>query len=298
MPDAIASVLPMLLCFACGTAFRMGGVFTQKDASVLLRVVFFVGIPAIVLRSIPAIPLTPELALLPVLGALTHVVTGSVFWMVSGFTNAPFKSRITGVVGVMMMNLGFVFPFLEAGLGEAGIQAALLFDLGNAVFVFSAVYAIATRGGKPESTEPLWKRMAASPPLLALSLALFLNLSGIRLEGALFATVEFVGRAAFPMILIALGIHFRLRPIRLLSAMAVFFRMAGGFATAYLLATLFGIDPVLRSIVALCGAAPVGFNTLTFSVLCDLDTETATEMVSTGVGIGLVVTPVLLYLLP
>lgn len=297
MPDALAAVFPMLFCFSCGVFCRSRQLLGDADAATLLRVVFLIGLPALILSTIPQIQITRQLALLPLLAVAIHLITGAAFLLMTRSGKISPLTRTTGLIGVMMMNLGFVFPFVEATLGTRGLQIAFLFDLGNAIFVFTIGYTLATRAGRTDTRTPVWKQLITAPPLIALAAALFMNRTGMALPAFLKDTTEFLGKAAFPLILIALGLHFRPKKIRLPSALGVFCRMAGGFGCAWFLTFIFGISGLNRDVILICAAAPVGFNTLTFSVLCDLDTQTAAEMVSAGVGMGLVATPLLLWLL-
>ncbi len=98
-----------------------------------------------------------------------------------------------------------------------------------------------------------------------------------------------------PLILIALGIFFSLtlRQVRLVG-LALFIRMGLGLAFGIAFASLVGLEGQTFAVVALCSAAPIGFNALTFSSLAKLDIDLTTTAVSLSILIGLVYIPVLL----
>ena len=57
-----------------------------------------------------------------------------------------------------------------------------------------------------------------------------------------------------------------------------------------------GFQGTTFAVVALCSAAPVGFNALTFSSLAKLNTEFAASVLSISILIGVIYIPVLMYI--
>jgi hypothetical protein len=52
-----------------------------------------------------------------------------------------------------------------------------------------------------------------------------------------------------------------------------------------------------RAIALILAGAPFGFNTLTFSNMENLDTKFAASLISTGIMLGLIITPFLIMIL-
>ena len=73
--------------------------------------------------------------------------------------------------------------------------------------------------------------------------------------------------------------------------------MVLGGVLGAILSWLFGLDPVAAKIVTILSAAPFGFNTLTYSSICKLDSEFAASLVSTGLIAGIIGLPALILLL-
>lgn len=100
-----------------------------------------------------------------------------------------------------------------------------------------------------------------------------------------------------PLILIALGVFFSPRFGRLgLIGLTLAVRMLAGLAVGWFAGRLLGLDGSTLAVVALCSAAPVGFNALTFASLAKLDTELAADILSLSIFLGVIYIPVLMYL--
>jgi len=62
------------------------------------------------------------------------------------------------------------------------------------------------------------------------------------------------------------------------------------------LSALFGFEGITRTVVTVCSALPIGFNTLIFSNLENMDREFAATIVSISIFIALFYIPWLIYL--
>jgi predicted permease len=203
------------------------------------------------------------------------------------------------LVGSMIMNTSFILPFVLIVHGNEGFARAVIFDIGNAFLVATVIFYVACRYG--ENGGGTWtalKRVAMAPPLLAFVAGMTLNIAGVTIHPALESFLALVGNLMIPLVMLSLGIYFSPRLVRvplLLAVLAI--RSGGGFALALVMCVVFGLDGLTRSVVLVCGAAPVGFNTLVFASLTKLDIEFAASLLSVSIALGIVFLPILLVLL-
>ncbi len=73
--------------------------------------------------------------------------------------------------------------------------------------------------------------------------------------------------------------------------------MGVGLALGIALALIFNLHGVTRSVVVVCSALPIGFNTLIFANLENMDREFAATEVSISILIALFLIPYLIWLL-
>ena len=192
-----------------------------------------------------------------------------------------------------------VGAFVLAVYGYEGFATAVVFDIGNAFLVASVIFYTACRYG--ENGGGTWgavKRVAMAPPLWAFIVGLVLNLTGIPVHPVLESFLTLVGNLMVPLVMLSLGIYFspRLVRTRLLVSVLVI-RSLGGFVLALVLSWLFGLEGLTRAVVLVCGAAPVGFNTLVFASLAKLDVDFAASLLSTSIALGIILLPILMVFL-
>jgi hypothetical protein len=299
MTDVFIKLSPIILTYLLGIVLRRSGAVARDDGALFLRLVFYVAIPALILRSIPSVRITPDVAFLPLIAGL--IVLGS-------FAAAYFAARRfaperplfgAALVGSMIMNTSFILPFVLVLYGAEGFATAVVFDIGNAFLVASVIFYTACRYGEDGGgTWAAVRRVAMAPPLWAFTAGLILNFTGIGVHPVLESFLTLVGNLMIPLVMLSLGIYFSprlVRPRLLVTVLLV--RSVGGFAIALLLSWLFGLEGLTRSVVLVSGAAPVGFNTLVFASLTKLDVDFAASALSTSIALGIVLLPILMMFL-
>lgn len=294
----INHVLPLILIFLLGVLLKQLRVFEQGDAHRLLKLFFYVSLPALILRSIPGLEMSGALILLPITAASIIFSSYPIAWLAGKMWRLPRPTCGVFLLGAMIMNGGFAFPFVLSAYGEPGMALATLFDFGGGLVVFTFVYYQACRYGcDGRAGLQLLRKFLCSPPLLALSLAILLNLCNVGLPQAANLFLQQLAYLTTPVVLLALGISFNHRLVQrgpLLTALAI--RLLGGALLGFAFAELFRLQGLPRTLTLVMSAAPSGVNTLVFSSLEQLDTEFAASIVSYATLLGMVWLPLLIYL--
>ncbi len=298
MSAIINNVLPLILIFLLGVLLKRFGVFVRDDAHRLLKLFFYVSLPALILRSIPEIELSAELLFLPLSAALVIFATYLVAYFSGKRLQLARPSFGVFLIGAMVMNGGFAFPFVLSAYGEPGMALATLFDFGGGAVVFTFVYYQACRyGSDGRGGLHLLRKFLLSPPLIALCVALLLNLSGTKIPQVGLNLLQQLAYLTTPVVLLALGIAFNPRLVQrkpLLVAIGI--RMFAGCLFGLLCCELFQIEGLARQVTLVMSAAPSGVNTLVFSSLEELDNEFAASIVSYSTLLGMCWLPLLIYL--
>lgn len=285
--------------FALGAILRRFKICSRHDGDMLLKLVFYLGIPGLVLPLFASIPITPKLVQLTLIAPATVLIT---YVVASYFGRKQIADRArlgTFIVGAITINTLFAIPFVLAAYDTAGFADAMMVDFGNGLIIFSFNYWIACRYGEERGNiKRILLRFAASPPLWAIACGLVLNSMAIPLPAAAGEICKKLGDLTVPMTMIALGIYFTpklIAPRSIFTALAL--RLPLGAACAAVLARIFGLDPLTTKVAIVLGAGPCGFNTLTYSSICKLDSEFAASLVSTGLVAGIIGLPALILLL-
>ena len=299
MTDVFIKLSPIILTYLLGILLRRTGVVRRDDGALLLRLVFYAAIPALILQSIPRVEITPDVALLPLVAAIIILGTFAASYALCRRW-APERPLLgTALVGSMIMNTSFILPFVLLIYGDVGFATAVVFDIGNSFLVASAIFYIACRYGEDGGgSRGAVRRVAMAPPLWAFVAGLLLNIAAVPVHPVLESFLTLVGNLMIPLVMLSLGIYFSPRLVRpkLLIAVLVI-RSIGGFILAVLLSRLLGLEGLTRSVVLVCGAAPVGFNTLVFASLAKLDIDFAASVLSISIALGIVLLPILMVFL-
>ncbi len=304
MNDPYSSVLAIILLFLLGYSLKKLNFFTKEHADLFLKMVFYLTLPSIILLTIPTIPLDVKFIYLPISAVIIYFLTFSIAYIVGRLYQLEEKVFGVFLIASMIMNLGFNLPFVLAFYGQEGVVLATLFDLGNGFLTLTFAYYWATRMGSAHNNNTaqinmkVLKKFLYSPPLWALGIGFILNLADFSVPTILTDFINHLTVMTTPLIMLSLGIYFSpniKRPKLLVSVLMI--RMVGGFIFGVLLVLIFSVKGSIMAIIIISAAAPVGFNTLTFTALEELDKDFAASVVSTAIALGLFYVPLLTFLL-
>jgi len=299
MFDILVKLTPIILTYVLGIILRRVGVLKQDDGAVLLKIVFYIALPALILLSIPDVEVTGELLVLPVIAVIIIFTSFSIAYLV--FRRFVRQRSVFGValVGSMIVNTGFIYPFALLAYGTEGFARTVIYDFGNATVVLTLVYYIACRYGENgQGSIGAIKRVLMSPPLWALATGFVLNAADITIHPHIRTFLSSVGNLMIPLVMLALGVYFSPRLVRWPLLVAVLVIRSGiGLLVALVLVSVFGLEGTTRSIVLICGASPVGYNTLVFSSIARLEVDFAASLLSTSIFLAILYLPLLLVVL-
>jgi len=296
-PFPLESLLPIFAYFVIGLALRRTGAATAGHADFLFRIVFTVTLPALVFMSVSQADLGPATILLPVNGFLVNLLAAAVAIVAVRFRGMPPEDAGAIVVCASIMNMGFIFPFVLATLGQGALADAILFDVGNAVFVATVAFPVAQFFGHRKAliSPRFLARVLLSPIFLALAAALAVNLAGSGSGTLLAATLAPLGAATIPLMLIAVGMSFAGLAGRLSGTLlAIVLRMLLGTLLGFGSVWLLGLEGSTAAVVIVGAAAPVGASAAAILSVSGLNRELAVSAISVSALIGLFSTSALL----
>jgi len=297
MIDVFVQLFPIFALFILGYILKRIHFLEKQHADLFLKLGMYIVFPALIIPSFASLPLRFDLVYLPLIAIFIMLILFCVSFVVGKGISLSRQTYGTFLLSGMNMNLTFVLAFFLAIVGPEYIAYFLLFNFGHDVLLFTFVYSLACRYGTNNyAPKQMLKKLISLPPLWAMFIGLFLNVAGIALPVVLDSTFSLLGGLFIPLVMLALGVYFSFatdRPLLLFSGIGI--RMAGGLLLAFLFVWLFSLEGISRLVVLMSGFAPVGFNTLVFSSLENLDKEFAAQAVSLALLIGLVGFPVLLY---
>lgn len=291
-------IIPLILAFFLGVFIKQMKLMQKEDAGIILKLVLTATLPALTLLSILKVQLKAELLYLPFTAQVVVYSIYGIAWWVGKKLKLPQTTFGAFLVGCMIMNTGFSLPFFQARFEMEGFARASLFDIGNSFLIFTFVYYNAIKyGANGHSGKIDWVKFAKLPPLWGLLIGLTIRALNLQMPELGMNFLNLVGQPTSPLIMIALGLVFEPRLKRLGAVLtAIFIRMGIGLFLGWLLTVIFGIQGMTRTIIIASSSTPIGFNTLIFSNLENLDREFAASMVSISILIALPYLPLIIWL--
>jgi len=233
----------------------------ERDAQVLVRLVFNVTLPALVIHTFDKVTLEPSLGLLPAIA----VVYGL---FMAGLGLVLFRTRAREERGRLSMllpgfNIGlFAYPLVEASLGAGALKYLAMFDMGVAFITFGVAYAIAShfsREGAELDLAFVGRQLLGSVPFVVYMLTLLMGVAGIRFPGLLLDASGVLARANMPLSLLVLGMYLGFD-----AGPGQWKEIAGVLGTRYLIGMAAGValfvllpfDSTFRTIVLVCLVLP------------------------------------------
>jgi len=294
----LQTLLPIFVYFLIGFLLRFSGLARSEQAAFLFRLAFYVTLPALVFLAIADAELSRRTILLPVAGITVNIVCAMSAILYVRLTKLDNHRAGAVVLGAGIMNTLFVFPFILSVLGQVALAEAILFDIGNAVFVGTIAYSVTVYFGKAKTASAvsyLFKTIRA-PIFVAVVAALIINAFQISVPTIAHNILSPLGSATIPLVLIAVGISFSTVGLAgPLTVVTVLLRMLLGLIAGLLIAWAFGFEGLTAAVVVVLAAAPIGFNSVPMASIGELDTEQAAAALSVSIAIGMVSTTLLLF---
>ncbi|MGB7510691.1 MAG: AEC family transporter [Pelodictyon phaeoclathratiforme] len=297
MFDLAFLLAPVFATFFLGMFLRKTSVFDDYAADVLFKLVYHLTLPALLLSVLSWVVISSAMLFLPLLSSLLILLTLAAVLLTGKAIKMQQQSWLVVAGGSMIMNVGFVMPFIQSFYGDDGLARLFIFDLPNGLLASAVVCTFGNSDGGA-TNNGLLKKLITSPPLLALMAALLMNALDLRPMPIATSVLHSIGKLTIPLMLLALGASFRItkvNPFHL--AVAIALRMVLGLALGVWLASLFGLEGLDRAIVVLSASAPAGFSTISLASIEELDHEFAATLVASSMIVAMILIPVLLTIL-
>ncbi len=214
--NVIARILPIILIIALGSLIRSRRILSEQTVDELRGLVVKIALPAVLFMAFLEMELnTSYIGLFVVIAAVCVVMLGLGYLLRRLFRieHEYYPYLITGfefgMVGITLFGTAY-------GLSNAGYIAIV--DLSHELFIWFVLATLLTakRDGA-SSPAMILKGFATSPLIIAILLALVLNLVGlgswfreVAVGTAVVQTLEFLGGLLIPLILILIGYGMRL----------------------------------------------------------------------------------------
>lgn|GEM_PF-892704 len=302
-------VFAILAIILLGYILKVMNVVKVESANVLSRLVLYLFLPATIFSAFANVKINfePLYVLFFAMGSFMAFVGYLAGYLVTKMISLPLRTQGTLIIACGAMNIGlFVFPFFIAFLGLEGLVYAVIFDLGQAPFIYFIAVLIAKEYSRRADIAEMkrvassgMKRFIANPLIWSILGGLAVNLSGLSVIYTIFEPLlKLISNATVPLILILLGIFIEPKVERgkaILSIILIRFLLSFFIALLFVLVT--GISGRPRLTIFAVSMVPSAILTLVYSTEEGLDTKFAASAVSVTILLGIFVTSAIFILL-
>ncbi|HHW04388.1 MAG: AEC family transporter [Methanothermobacter sp.] len=298
--NSFETVLSIILMVLLGYITKTLGVLSEEDAYSLNRVVVNIAIPSLIFNAIYNSKISTITALLkmPFVSVMVSLLIGV---MVFSWTRIAYynKRRAWSIIlPAAMVNSGFMgYPVVLGVFGDAGLLRAILYDMGS-VFVFLAMGVLLSFIFGNDYRRIL-RRTLFFPPLWALFLGVAFNALSLPL-GLISHIIDYLSRAAVPLIMISLGLSLDFKVIRSSlkdAAIVSTFRLLISPFLAALIVTLFLFSGLEKSVAIIEAAMPSAMLSMVLSIENDLDISLTAACVFMSTTLSLISLPLIIGLI-
>ncbi|WP_300393854.1 AEC family transporter [Fusobacterium sp.] len=276
-------LLPIILFFVIGYVLKKLKILSKDEASVLLKLIFYLMSPAVIIISVSSMEISKTLIYYPISAILIHcvmIVLGLIF---SKFIKLNDDERKIFRGGTLIMNMTFILPFFIMFFGEKNVYLLSLFDAGNLIMITTVVYSIFV-SQENDSIKDKVVKIVKSPLIIALVIGIIINVSKVEMPEGIRITLQQIASVTGVLIMIALGAYFTPKFTRLkLSLMIIGVKVIGILIVGTIVGRILPLDEMGRTIILLGALSPVGNNILTYVFITDGDMDLAINVVSLSI---------------
>lgn len=283
-----AIIAPVFICAAIGFIWEKRKL--PFDLDQITPLVVNVGTPALVLSTLTKAGLTMEsLSVALGYGVLLHLSTGLIGLILLLAMKKDLPSFTPTFIFGNTGNMGL--PLCLFAFGQDGLALAIAIFAITASSQFTIGLAIASGTFSP-------KKLAASPMVWAVLIAILLIWQDITLPLFLANTITLVGDFTIPLMLISLGVSLARLKVRQfgLSIFLSVARMLTGVFVGVAIVEIFDLTGILRGVIIVQAAMPAAVTNYLLATYYRRDAESVASIVVITTVISFAILPFILWL--
>lgn len=278
----------------------------ENDNEVLIRIIFNITLPAVILYSFNGFRFSAEHLAIPIISLVYPLF---VYVIIRYLLFPKFFNRDNTLAKISLIgyNIGlFAYPIIEILIGTDALRYTVLFEIGNSLVIFVFLYMISymTQLGKFSIRNvPIKKiltKLFTFPPFVCVILAFALAGLEINLPNGVVSVLKATSSANIILFSLVLGmtLDFDIKKEDLKFVMKILFlRYTYGIIGIIVFFLFLPISLMLKTILSICLLLPVPMATLPYSIEFGFDTKRASALVNISNIISLVLVFVIAIIL-
>ncbi len=299
MTEGLLNLLSVLLIIPLGFFLKRRKLFKIEDTDILNKIIINLLLPVIVFRAFSQVTITTELLLLPFSASIIILSLFAISLIISKIFN--FEKKLSGSFTILFSSMegGLIaYPLFYILFQEQGLATFALWDLANAIIVFTLLYFWACKCGKDNANLLQSIKVVFTCPIpIAIALGLLVNTSNVEIE-FLNKMLTPLGNAAPAMIMLSLGIAMEpgIKNLKL-PIITILLKTVIGGLLGLLVVVIFDFHGLYRLATIVGSTLPAPPVMYVFATEQNLEKEYIANYLSIALPVGVVVASLILVLL-
>ncbi|MBR0471283.1 MAG: AEC family transporter [Methanosphaera sp.] len=289
MATPLEIILVPTLMIVLGYSLKRHDILKVQDSVTLTKIVLDVTLPSLIFVNLSRANISSDMLFLPFFALIISMVCIILAYLFCKFRNYSKIKTWTIMIACAMMNTGFLgFPISMGVFGNDGFLHAIFFDLETTViFVIFGMLLVSVFGG---NRREVLKQSVSFVPLWAVIFALVFNVFNLQYGYVLENSLNYLGQATIPLIMITLGLRLDFNEIRhsLSDSLFVsFVKLIVAPVVMFLMLSFIGFGGLSFKVAVLEAGMSTAMNALVLSINYGLDTKLMSSMIFTNTVLGL-----------
>lgn len=289
MATPLEIILVPTLMIVLGYSLKRHDILKVQDSVTLTKIVLDVTLPSLIFVNLSCANISSDMLFLPFFALIISMVCIILAYLFCKFRNYSKIKTWTIMIACAMMNTGFLgFPISMGVFGNDGFLYAIFFDLETTViFVIFGMLLVSVFGG---NRREVLKQSVSFVPLWAVIFALVFNVFNLQYGYVLENSLNYLGQATIPLIMITLGLRLDFNEIRhsLSDSLFVsFVKLIVAPVVMFLMLGFIGFGGLSFKVAVLEAGMSTAMNALVLSINYGLDTKFMSSMIFTNTVLGL-----------
>ena len=218
------------------------------------------------------------------------LISGIFAYIFTYLKGYPSKTRWGVVAASTLFNSGFLgYPVVLGVFGAAGLVRAIFYDVGSTIlFISFGIFFLIIYGG---SYQEIIKRSVLFPPLLAVIMGVIANLLHLPLGSVIPSTLNYLGGAAIPLIMLSLGLSLEFKGIKEYFCVASFvsiLKLVISPLIAMIVVGLVGFTGLDRTVSIVEAGMPSAMLSLVLAITYDLDVKATVACIFLSTALSMI----------
>jgi predicted permease len=289
MANPLEIILVPTLMIVLGYCLKQRNVLKVQDSVVLSKIVLDVTLPSLIFVNLSTANISSDMLFLPFAALMISLLTFVISYSFCKFKGYSKVKTWTIMIASSMMNTGFLgFPITLGVFGNEGFLNAIFFDLETTViFVVFGMILVGVFGG---NRKEVLKQSISFVPLWAVVFALLFNFLNLQYGYVIENSLNYLGQATIPLIMITLGLRLDLESIRHSLSDSLFValvRLVIAPVAMFLILSFINFGGLSFKVAVLEAGMATAMNALVLSINYDLDSSLMSSLIFTNTILAL-----------